>query len=300
MKKYHQVTLVIIILLVLIYFGFSLLVANEMTKRMAPRLDVSPTVVSENYEDIEFNSKDGLKLKGWLFKADSEKLVIMVAGLLPNRINTDYYAMWVARDLVENDYNVLMYDPRAHGKSEGERVSYGEFEGNDILGAVSFAKQKGFTEEKIAVLGNSTGAIATLMVADQLKNVGALIIDSAATNFKPIIVDRLWVEKKIPPFFSLGIFLITNTVFGLEIGNVKPIEKLSLVSERKFLFLHGELDETIPVEESKKLFEAANPESRLVIFPNGDHIETFKSDPNLYRKEVFSFLNSELGVNFTN
>lgn len=294
-KKQRKVIIAILIVLILVYFGFSLYVAHEMTKRMAPRLDVSPTVVSENYEDVQFKSTDELVLKGWLFKSDSDKLVIMVAGLLPNRIDTEYYAMWIAKDLVDQGYNVIMFDSRAHGKSEGQRKSYGWFEGNDILGAVVFAKDQGFKPQNIAILGDSTGAISTLMVADQLSEVGALIIDSAATNFKPIIIDRLWVEKKVPPFFSPAIFFFTDTVFGLKIGEVKPIDKLTLVPERKFLFLHGGLDETIPVEESKKLATSANPESKLVIFPDGKHIETFKSDPDLYRKEVLGFLSRELG-----
>ncbi len=295
MKAQYKVILALLTFLILIYFGFSLYVAHEMTKRMAPRLDVSPTLVSENYEDVEFKSADGLTLKGWWFKSNSDKLVVMVAGLLPNRINADYYAVLIAKDLVNEGYNVLMYDSRAHGKSEGSRVSYGRFEGDDILGAVSFYKEQGFKPEKIAIISVSTGAISTLMVVDQLREVGALIIDSAATNFKPIIIDRLWKEKKVPPFFSPCIFFFTDKVFGLKIGEVRPIEKLQLVPERKFLFLHGKLDETIPVHESKKLLAATNPSSKLVIFPKGEHIETFKSDPSLFRKEVFGFLSRELG-----
>lgn len=295
MKRNYKIILGILILLILLYIGFSFFVANEMTKRMAPRFDVYPTIVSENYEDIEFTSLDGLSLKGWLFTTNSDKLVIMVPGLTQNRINTAYYTMWIAKDLVDREYNVILYDPRAHGKSEGNRVSYGKFEVNDILGAVEFAKDRGFKPERIAILGDSTGAITTLMAANKLSEVGALIIDSAATNFKPFIVHRLWTEKTVPTFFAPGIFFFTDTVFGLKIGEVKPIENLSLVPDRKFLYLHGGLEDLFPVEESEKLLEASNPESKLVIFPKGNHIETFKSDPDLYRKEVFNFLESELG-----
>jgi fermentation-respiration switch protein FrsA (DUF1100 family) len=49
--------------------------------------------------------------------------------------------------------------------------------------------------------------------------------------------------------------------------------------------------------ESEKLLSIANPKSKLVIFPNGKHIETYKSDPALYRKTVFPFLLDNLGSN---
>ncbi|MCH7541757.1 alpha/beta hydrolase [Patescibacteria group bacterium] len=290
-----KTVLIIFIIVIILYLAFSFLVAHLMTTRMSPRIDVTPKLVTENYEEIEFKSTDGLTLKGWWFKTGSEKLVIMIAGLIPNRTNVDYYGMWVAKDMVDAGYDVILYDSRAHGESEGSRNSYGRKEGEDILGAVDFAKEKGFTPENIAIIGDSTGAVSILMIVDQLNGIGALVIDTAATDYKPIIVDRLWIEKKIPPIFAPGIFFFTDTVFGLGIGEVKPIEKIKLVPERKFLFLHGELDETFPVEEAKQLHAAANPQSKLVIFPEGSHIETFKSDPDLYRKEVFDFLSAELG-----
>ena len=289
--------MIVFVLLLISYFAFSLYVANAMTAPLAPRIDTSAKVVSENFEDVSFDSTDGLELKGWLFTSSSNKLVIMVTGLLPNRVNTEYLGPMIGKELVERGYNLLLYDTRAHGQSAGERVGYGSVEGNDVVGAVQFAKSRGFEPENIGIIADSTGAISTLMVIDQLKEVRAVVLDSTATEFQPIISETLGREKKIPPFFHPAIFFFDKVVFGVDLSVIRPIEKIKLVPERNFLFLHGALDETIPLKNSQGLLAAAKPESKLVVFENGGHTETYKSDPDLYRREVFGFLTEELGKN---
>ena len=133
------------------------------------------------------------------------------------------------------------------------------------------------------------------MVIDQIKDVGAIVLDTPATDFQRIVSNRLWVEKKVPPFFHPTIFFFNRIFFNIDIGKAKPVEKITLDLERKLLFLHAAKDETTPLENSKKLLALANKESKLVVFEKGQHIETYKSDPDLYRKEVFGFLEAELG-----
>ena len=293
--KGGKIFLVIFIIAALFYFGLSLYVANAMTSPLARRLEISPEVISKKYEKVSFNATDGVRLKGWLFRNDSKNLIIMVAGLLPNRANVEYLTPMIAEELIEANYSILLYDTRAHGLSEGSRVGYGSVEGNDVVGAVRFAKAKGFGPKNIGIIADSTGAISTLMVIDQLKEVGPIVLDSTATRFKPLISDRLWKEKLIPPFFHPTIFFFDKIFFGVDLSIIRPIDKIKLAPERKFLFLHGAKDETIPLKNSQELLTAANKESRLVVFAGGNHIETYKSDPDLYRKEVYSFLETELG-----
>ena len=79
-------------------------------------------LISDNYENISFKANDGIILKGWFFNADSQedndKLIIFVTGATQNRINTGYYSVLIAKELLSQDYNVLMYDNRATGESE--------------------------------------------------------------------------------------------------------------------------------------------------------------------------------------
>ena len=102
--------MIILATILILYIAISVIVAHLMTTRMSPHIDASAKLVSNNYEGISFQTFDGLMLKGWWFKSGSEKLVIMVTGLIPNRVNTEYQGMWIAKDLVENGYDVMMYE----------------------------------------------------------------------------------------------------------------------------------------------------------------------------------------------
>ncbi len=282
-------------ILTILYFGFSFYVASVMTSPLSLRIDTSATVIAEKFENIDFRSSDGIDLKGWFFPGTSNKVVIMVTGLIANRVNTEYLGPMIARELIAKGYSVITYDTRAHGLSGGKRVGFGSVEGNDIVGAVSFAETRGFKPKDIGIIADSTGSISTLMVIDKLKAVGATVLDSPAAAFAPIISNRLWQEKGVPTFFDPAIFFFDKFVFGVDINSIRPIDKIGLDPNRKFLFLHGALDQTIPIANSQQLLAATNKNSKLVIFNNGSHIETYKSDPALYRSEVYSFLDTELG-----
>ena len=294
-RRYKKILIIVVLIIAILYLGLSLYVSHVMTSPLSRHIDISPEVISNNFEDVGFAASDGITLKGWFFKGSSDRLVIMVTGLLPNRVNTEYLGPVIMLELIREGYAVLAYDTRAHGQSAGNRVGYGSVEGRDVVGAVNFAKIRGFEGKNIAIIADSTGAISTLLVIDEIKDVGAIVLDTPAADFQKIVSNRLWVEKKIPPFFHPAIFFFNKIFFDVDIGKAKPIEKIALDPERKLLFLHGAKDETTPLENSKQLLTLANKESKLVVFEEGRHIETYKSDPDLYRKEVFGFLEAELG-----
>ena len=50
----------------------------------------------------------------------------------------------------------------------------------------------------------------------------------------------------------------------------------------------------MPLSGAKELVEAAGHESKLVVFEKAKHVQTYKSDPQLYMTNVLSFLQDEL------
>lgn len=298
LKKHKNKLIVILIILILfflvLWFGVVYFSASFLTRPQARRLDASPKLISDDYETVEFKTSDNLTLRGYLYKSYTDKLVIMVGGLLPNRFDYWYMTPTISKELIEKGYNILIYDTRAHGISDGDRVGFGSVEGRDVIGAVNFAKSKGFMLEDIGIIGNSTGGISMIMVIDQLKDVGAMVVDSVSGDFSKIVRNRLKVEGYLPTFLHNSVMFFIKVRFGLDLDNIKPIEKISLDPKRKLLFLHGEKDQTIPLGDAQALFRKAGSGSRFVVFKDFSHIESYRSNPQLYRQEVYNFLDKEL------
>ena len=158
------------------------------------------------------------------------------------------------------------------------------------------AKEIGFKPEDTAIIADSLGAISTLMVIDQLKGIKAIIIDTPGADIKEVVSHVLLTERGVPTITHPAIFFFAKNLFGLDINKIKPINKIKLVPERRFLFLHAKDDVVIPLENSRQLLSYANKESKLIIFEKGGHVETYKMNPQLYRKEVFGFLEDEFAI----
>ena len=298
-KKPFLIAGLALICLVLLYLGFSLYIARQIIypSPSEDRINISAKIVSSDYEDITIKSSNNVKLKGWLFHGKTNNLIIMIAGFKQNRINNDYYGVMIAKELVGLGYSVLLYDNQATGESDGNYLTFGIKESKDLLSVVDFARKKGFKDEKIGIIGDSMGAISLLLASDHLKNIGALVVDSPANNVKRVMRNILKNENNVPSFFHPAVFSILKYIYNIDLDSIKPSEHVAIIPERIFLFLHGGLDTSIYPLESRELLTIANPKSKLVIFPKGKHIETYKSDPDLYRKTVFSFLSESIRKN---
>jgi uncharacterized protein len=286
---------VVIIAIILGYFAFSFYAASQIVKANHDRIDISPTIISTDYKDISVQNSDGVDLKGWLFKGSSNKLIIMIAGFRQNRINKDYFGFLIAKELIVLGYNVLVFDNQSTGESVGDYLTFGVKEGRDLVTVVNYAKNNGFEAKNIGIIGDSMGAIALLLVSDQLKDIGAMAVDSPANDLKKTMENILQNEQGVPLIFNPGIFFILKTVYQVDVDSIKPSDHVALVPGRVFLYLHGGKDTSIYPWNSEQLLAVSNPKSELVIFPNGKHIETYKSDPQKYRDTVFPFLEEQLG-----
>src|SRR5512136_2668900 len=114
--------------------------SNYLLARRPPDQADAPEHYGLTAEAAEFRSGDGLTLRGWYIPAENSVKTIIVCSGANGSLDADVH---VAPWLHEAGYNVLLFDWRGHGKSDGEVVTLGFNERYDLIAAVQFAKSQG-------------------------------------------------------------------------------------------------------------------------------------------------------------
>jgi uncharacterized protein len=167
-----------LVLLALILYGMTALnrARNIVSPPRFPILRTQHTDLGlPPFEDVTFHSLDGIELSGWYIPSKNRAAVIMVHSLGGSRMQMRNYA----RPLVESGYGVLLFDLRAHARSDGNVSTFGWLETNDLLGAVEFLKPGAEIDPgRIGVLGFSLGAQIALRGAALSPDIRAVWVDS--------------------------------------------------------------------------------------------------------------------------
>ena len=243
------------------------------------------------HEDVEIVSHDGLTLRGKYFMKSPE---------LPVEILFHGYKGTAERDLcgaVERAFdvnrNALIVNHRAAGPSDGHVISFGINERRDCLRWIDFAIQKFGKDVKLVITGISMGAATVMMASgeDLPSNVISVLADCGYTSPKEIIC-KVVRDMKLPvkllyPFIKLGAKLYGR--FNLE--EASPIEAMKKCTV-PIVFVHGDADDFVPYEMSKRLFEACASEKKILItVPGAGHGLAFPKDRKGYVDQLNEIYN---------
>lgn len=197
---------------------FGKTISNLMIKPGQSPVFENPSKYGLDYEDVNFEARDGVQLSGWLVKGGTDKIIIQShfgvqcsrcgftqegKGLMKNALWTsDIHFLDQAKYLVEAGYSVLMYDMRNHGDSEQKGwVSWGIEERKDVVAAIKFiSEHKAYQNAPIGLLsicmgqGASTFAFGMEEEMKSFKNLKTMI------SIQPLTYDYFVKAMGLPNF----------------------------------------------------------------------------------------------------
>jgi len=110
------------------------------------------------------------------------------------------------------------------------------------------------------------------------------------------LIERQMVKRRHMPGFLTPILLsIAKAAYGVDFDEVKPLAAVEKIAPRPIFFIHGEFDDTVPVESALRLFHSIdNPKNKLWIVPEARHVSCYRARPEEYITKVASFFDQAL------
>jgi dipeptidyl aminopeptidase/acylaminoacyl peptidase len=201
----------------------------------------------------------------------------------------------LTKPLWEQGFNLLVFDLRGHGESDGDHYSFGQHEQWDIVGAAEYIKNKGFAPGKIGVIGWSMGASSAIMALSDTPNIKAVVSDSAYAEYTTLSDWKFNDITGLPFLFYPGALVFDRLFLDVDLNQARPVQTIGNTGGRHLFLIHGTSDEVVPFSEFGKLIQAGKENvSETWVLPGQGHLDAFPRQPEEYIRRVTAFFDKEL------
>lgn len=207
--------------------------------------------------------------------------------------------------------DVLLFDCASHGSSDmasGPPVTLGRREAEDVTAVVSFARAR---SRHVGIVATSQGAVATILAVAGGAHVQALVLENAFVSPRALVngIIHAVLQRSVIRALRLEWMTIPTCLAALVMtGNVtagKNAVKAVREIEAPMLFVHGEKDAIVAVEQSVTLHRAAcasdasdasdtGAEHMLWIVQGAGHTLCYDAAPAEFERRVVQFLRRAL------
>ena len=238
-------------------------------------------------ELVHFETRDGVKLAGWFFRGSNGATVILAHGRSANRKRMLPHADYLHRE----GFSVFMFDFRYHGESEGDTSTFGAKEQWDVEGAVAYLKKRTDVDpERIGVQGNSVGAVAGILAAEELPEIKGLICEAPFNNLNGLL-DYIIHDLIGAPTFPFTVLTkwFSELRMGVDFDQVAPDKIIGKISPRPIFLIDDLEDDLTPKDSVEVLYEAAREPKALWQIPDCPHDLGYECAPEEYERRVLAF-----------
>jgi fermentation-respiration switch protein FrsA (DUF1100 family) len=214
-------------------------------------------------EERWITTSDGVRIHAWY--ATHPRAVASLVWSHGNGGNIDGRGD-VAVALAARGFNVLLYDYRGYGKSQGTPSERGVH--LDAEAAYDSEREHGVAAQRIVCFGESLGGAVSIHLASR-RPCAAVVVLSTFTSLRDV------ARSHYGPFASLA---------GQRFDSLSGVVTLRV----PFFAAHGDRDAIVPFALGERLFAAAHEPKRFVRVPGAGHNDIF--DHAIVLDEVTRFV----------
>lgn len=243
----------------------------------------SPLSIEEQklWQRVEIQSKSGGVIVGLFAKAAMPKATIVLGHPMGKEAKGYFIKNGYTELLINNNYNVLVFDINGFGESSQGSFSYYE----DIVAIGKKAKEL-TPDLSIGYHGISLGGQwATIAFTDASHSYDFAIIESAATT-----IDEFWIHFPVA-YKVLKVLSVLLPKYKKRINMLVRIKETKRLKSLLFIYSHS--DTWTPVQMGERFLENCNIRSELWTIAEAKHAMVMKSNhKEEYRQKIVSYFNT--------
>jgi pimeloyl-ACP methyl ester carboxylesterase len=210
----------------------------------------------------------GVTLRGWTCASTSPRrgTIVYLHGIADNRGS----AAGVVQRFLPRGFDVVAYDSRAHGDSEGDACTYGFFEKQDLRRVVDT-----LPPGPVVLIGTSLGAAVALQEAADDPRISAVVAAETFSDLRTVATERapsFLRQRTIDRAFALA-----ERRASFRVDDVHPQNAARRITA-PVLVIHGAQDRETPPAHSERVYAALSGPKRLLLVPGAGHNGSLRSD----------------------
>ena len=252
----------------------------------------TPATYKLPYVDVEITTADGLNLVGWFVPSQNGAVIIMQHGYKSTRKEL----LNEAEMMYRHGYGILLTTVRAHDHSEGEVITFGMNEVNDLDAWYQYLiTRDDIDPNKIGILGNSFGGMLAIQYAAQNENIRAVAANCAFSSLNDTVSTSVEYFTDLPafPFAPLIVFWAERET-GFQTEDIDTTKWIAQISPRPVFLMQGGADVVISADSGQRLYEAAGEPKELWFDPELGHVEFDKERADEFEQRVAEFFDRYL------
>ena len=210
---------------------------------------------------------DGLTLRGWSCAAAGQRrgTVVYLHGVADNRSS----AVGAIDHLTRRGFDLVTYDSRAHGQSDGTSCTYGFHEKRDLRRVIDT-----LSPGPVVLIGSSLGGAVAIQGAVGNERVAGVIAAETFSDLRTIAIER--APRLLLSLLISRAFRVAEERGQFDVASVSPIHAAASL-RIPVLLIHGADDvDTLP-EHSRRILAALNGPKQLLLVPRAGHNQSMNS-----------------------